>query len=388
MIKQLLLSLLIVTPLIASSQAGAYLSNPVRPRSAALGNVKTILYRDQFSAEHNPAGLGQFNHTLINVSNATLFGQVEQKHISLAYSLWDNATIGYSYMDNTVDNIKRTTSAGIDTGERFGYKASSHRFSTGFKLPYLHDAYLGVAARLMRNRLDTASAQALGIDVGFQATLTPFAKLGVIAENINSPKFSWTTDLGTEEPIPYKLSAGVGINLADNLDIYADISRKENQDAEHHVGIEWHVLSRDSQHLQLRGSITSQRLNAGVGLRVGGITLDYAYTAFNETYMDPSHTVSLSLAFKNKKKIHENPKISLYKFSKQNRVRKNRKQVGISGITQDLKYLWINGEKIVIRRDKKFYHVVPLNDTYTSVEIKGRTKYGKVITTTAEFIKR
>lgn len=388
MIKRLIFSLILVSPIIASSQAGDYLNNPISPRSAALGNVETVLYKDSFSAEHNPAGLGQFNHTLINVSNATLFGEVKQRHISLAYSLWDNATIGYSYMDNVVGNIKRTTSEGVDTGARFGYKASSHRISTGFKLPYLHEAYLGFAGRLMRNELDDAFAQALGIDAGLQVTLTPFAKLGLSGENLNSPKLSWTTDLGTEEAIPYKLSAGLGINLADNLDIYADVSRMENEDAQHHVGIEWHILNRDQEHLQLRAGITPQRLNAGIGLRLFGITIDYAYTRFNETYMDASHTVSLSLAFKNKKKIIENPEISLYKLSEQNRVSKNRNQIGISGITKDLKHLWVNGEKVVIRRDKKFYHVVPLNTTYTSVELKGRTKHGQDIIKTIEFIKR
>ena len=291
-------------------------------------------------------------------------------------------------MDNVVTDIKRTTSEGIDTGGRFGYKALSHRISTGFKLPYLHDAYLGFAARLMRNELDDVYAQALGIDAGLQVTLTPFAKLGIMGENLNSPKFNWTTDLGTEEAIPYKLSTGIGINLADNLDVYADVSRKENEDAEHHVGLEWHVLSREHQHLQLRAGLTPQRINAGVGLRVAGLTIDYAYTAFSETYMDASHTVSLSLAFKNKKKIIENPSISLYKFTTTNKIKKSRKQVGLSGITKDLTKLWINGEKVVIRRDKKFYHVVKLNDTYTSVEVKGRTNYGREITKTIEFVKR
>jgi hypothetical protein len=387
-IRNIILTLILTAPLLASSQAGEYLDNPISPRSAALGNVETGLYKDAFSAEHNPAGLGQFNHTLVNASTARLFGEVQQRHISIGYSLWENATIGYSYMDNTVENIMKTTSEGVDTGVRFGYRALSHRIATGFKLPYLHDAYLGVAARLMRTELDQDYAQALGIDAGLQVTLTPFAKLGVMAENINSPKLVWTTDLGTEEPLPYKLSTGVAINLADNLDIYADISRKENEDAEHHIGIEWHVLSRESQHLQIRGGLAPQKLNAGVGLRFGGVTLDYAYTAFNETYMEASHTMSLSIAMKHKKKAKENPSISLYKYTRTNKVSANRKQVGISGITQDLKSLWINGQKVVIRRDKKFYHIVPLNETYNSIEIKGRTKRGKTITQTIEFIKR
>lgn len=291
-------------------------------------------------------------------------------------------------MDNVVDSIKRTTSDGIDTGETFGYNATSHRVSTGFKLPYLRDSTLGFAARLMKTQLDNANAQALGLDAGLQIAITPFARLGVMGENLNSPKFTWSTDLGTEEAIPYKLSSGLAINLADNLDIYGEVSRRENEDAVHHVGLEWHILNRDSQHLQLRAGLTPQRINAGVGLRIGGLTLDYAYTAFSETYMDASHSISLSVSLKHKERVYTQPQLILHKYTDRNSIGRHRKQLSISGKAYHLKKLKVNNENVTIRPNGTFYHVVLLEDTYTTVTVTGQTQNGNTITKEMEFIKR
>ena len=119
------------------------------------------------------------------------------------------ASIGAGWIQQTTDKIDKTDDFGQSLGQT---DAKNNAFMIGYGQPLGEIASVGVTVKMIKQNLDTYSAQAMGVDLGLLLDLG-IVHLGIDAQNINSPKLSgnsyWDNSKTVSETIPMTLKVGL-----------------------------------------------------------------------------------------------------------------------------------------------------------------------------------
>jgi hypothetical protein len=254
----------------SSADTGArFLKQSDSAEQAALGGGATAMgWNSLFS---NPAGLAGRQEQGIQVGHAQLPQEISIQNLRYAGR---KGGFGYGI------GVLHATSGSIpgydaDFNPLGDFKAREMGVEFGLAGHLCGGLRLGVAGKLIEQSIEDESARGFAGDAGVQLQ-APFARwlvLGAAMRNMGDP----LVFVADEDPLPREFEVGAEIRSR-RLRLLAGATRGEDDLWQADLGLELGLL----EGLQIRGAIEmhperDHRINAGFGLHLGSLRLDYAY---------------------------------------------------------------------------------------------------------------
>lgn len=270
-------------------------------KSAAMGALmgSNIAYStDGNSLVLNPATIREVQHGTVLASTQRIYNQNYLPHHLLVTTLdlpKGLGKLGLSFESMSVSYGDRTLSGETALGITQAFNLREDRISSlnmGYTIKYLAVDY-GTSAGVSgdgSDGMDLGSATAMGVDIGFQATLSKRHWLGVVAHNINTPKIG---SGGAAYNLPRDVQAGFSYAPAQQVITSFMLVTSPGFAPELHAGLEYGLNS----YFTLRAGIQSQpnRLGSGFSFKAKGMTLDYAL--LTHPVLPATHQFALSYDF-------------------------------------------------------------------------------------------
>jgi hypothetical protein len=293
----LLLSILISTVYASETNTGYFLRLNPSARSMAVGEAGVALENGPLAVYWNPANLKQPKSYEVAIMHANYFisdVNYDFASVSLPY---DEATLAFGFSRLAVDDIADSRNALINEGVdwRLDYSkikyfsTADYVFYASYASQLTDEIRIGFSGKFVYRDFSSESGQGIGFDAGI--TWEPYQQLKVaaIAQDVTTTPIFYSTDK-SEYTLP-KLRVGVtypfyfeSIDLTVQPVLQTDmvlekipgsLVRTNGFSLDMPSGLEL----RYSDRFALRGGIDSnQQPTFGAGLRLGGLTLDYAFS--------------------------------------------------------------------------------------------------------------
>lgn len=288
-LKILVLTLWVSSSVLAASDAGveSLFSNGVGARSQAMGGGFVSLSDDASAVYFNPAGLPLLNYQEISLMHMELFEGTNYNFAGWVYPDIKLGGFGFGYFRIGSDDITRTENF-IDQGT-FDYSISQFMASYGKKLN--NTLSFGFSVKLLSQKLDNYSDNAVGVDFGFMGQVSKYIRYGFIARDISQVELELYK---VADKLPVSFAGGLGIKdypLTDKISLTTSFELEliENRDADLHTGGE---LSFENKYF-LRAGYDRDNFAFGAGMNYDRFRLDYAYKILDD--IGDSHRFSLTM---------------------------------------------------------------------------------------------
>jgi len=275
--------------------AGAFLKNGIGVRAISMGKAFVAVADDANAGYWNPAGLAKLSNPQMsfmysNPMNYDVIGGGGVKNIgyhtlsAAIPSPYGSAGINVAYL--SVGDILVVKDASGPTGEKFSDKELG--VIASYANSITDQVRLGLNLKIVRQSLWGEKGSGIGLDIG--ALYEPVLNLmvGVIGENLISPKI---TLLENSNSIPRKMTFGLSYKIMDEKVLLATaIDKAGGRSVKFHLGTEVHPV----KDLAIRAGYTTDtgEISAGIGVRISVIQLDYGFGLLN---LGSTHRVSLTM---------------------------------------------------------------------------------------------
>jgi len=288
---------------LAAIDAAPHLGVGAGARSLGLGGAFTAIADDATSTIWNPAGLPSVEDLTFTVSTTKQSFDRKNNFIGIVKKLGDKSAVGLAVINVGVDGITRYDNQGIEPLEQFDFNSNAFSVSFGHAL---EDFSVGASIRLLTDSFgldDVAGSSKTGfggIDLGvlWHAYSNTFS-YGVAVRNLGG------SIAGSD--IPVLLDVGIAFKiLRKNVATFsADFEQEFVDLGESTTGVRIGAEYLIANTFAIRGGARATRdrrsLFAGFGVNVGGLQLDYALKASDDTVHklddDDTHFVSLSYSY-------------------------------------------------------------------------------------------
>jgi hypothetical protein len=330
--RKLTLNIIVIIAVLLLAQASFALSfdptlGALGARPIGLGRAFVGLADDTNSLFINPAGLGLMDKWSVTSMYTKLLDTVDYRLLGGTYKT-EYGTIGLGYIGTSNPSGYHTGASTDEVFEKISFDTHTLIISYGSRVGELlemedlpEDTLIGASLKFLSQGFtggdqEDKSGSGFNIDLGVMAQLEPWARAGVTLNNVIPEAMSWSS--GANEDMPMRLNVSGAFNLMGPAEtsIYendrpligvldASFGSTEEEGFSLHGGLEW----RPTKHLNIRcgldqantsdgegstGSVTN--LTAGVGLRYGGVTFDYAYHQDGNLEANQSHYFSISFS--------------------------------------------------------------------------------------------
>lgn len=333
-----------------------FLAIGVSARALGMSNASVASVNDVTAGFWNPAGLSLINQDLqVAAMHSEYFAGIAKfDYLSIARTLREkDMAVGVSFIRFGVDDIPNTLRWKIDgvyddsritsfsaADYAFIFSLSKQRFSYGQRRKDATEDTksfrIGANAKIVHRKVGKfAHSWGFGIDAGAQYYLKKL-RLAVMAKDITTTFNGWSFDFTEEEKIvlaqtnneipissleltmpKFLLGAAYTFDFTEKISLLAELNLDMTTDGKRDVVISAKPVSIDPHlgieadydkfiffragigNIQLRSTndegkkITTIQPNLGVGFRIKGVTIDYAYSNIGKSLGYYSHVVSL-----------------------------------------------------------------------------------------------
>ncbi len=310
-----IMTLISVMPCFAGEYGAEFLTIGGGAKTSALGGAAVANTTDATSTYWNPAAISQIRRYAVAFMYAPLFDGLEDYHFVSAVTTFNRwGSLGLTWIRLGIADIPIYPPLESTHEERLSsrlHQPSPHpdgylqdienawfiSYATvpeevrGLDIP--NQMSFGGSIKYIRQQLGSARGDGLGFDMALLLRMqhpVGHMAVGMTLQNAFGSSVIWTTK--HEDRIISNLKLGVAYNptkrvlsnftLAVDLDIFYTLIP--------HVGIEYQLLNL----LSLRAGLDDMNPTLGVGLRIAGFTVDYAFTSYD---LANAHRVSLHAAF-------------------------------------------------------------------------------------------
>ncbi len=293
----------------------AFLLVPIGGRATALGQAAVAARGTPDAAFWNPAGLASMTNSEFALHYASTFAS-ENSALSLALVSEDVGVLGFSVYVADLGSQDVTTPLGSSVGR---LSPKHLRFLTSLATEIAHSVALGINYKVIQFRQDCSGtcvspSGALfesivgtthAIDAGLQYSVGPENTfiLGIVVKHAGA---SLQLDAADQaDPLPTRIQVGglyrLPIEHSENVDVrlLADLAEDwgNYNDPEARVGIE--VSYGEAVHIRSGYAFlesANRGPSVGLGLQLGGLTLDFARVFFEEPTLKEPFFVTLRAA--------------------------------------------------------------------------------------------
>ena len=336
-----------LTTSFAQKYSNEFLSIGVGAAAQSMGNAQVASVSDATSGFWNPAGLANIKSDMqVSFMHAEWFASIgNYDYLSIAKPISDGKrTLGLSIIRFGIDNIPNTLSLyesdgtiNYDNIKPFSAVDYAFLFSYAQKLKSDKLSIGGSAKVIHRTIGPFATSWGFGFDLGLQYHVTDNFTIGLLGKDITTTFNAWDINFTEEEKEVLEVTGNdIIINSVeitrpsiilgfayqqrfDKVGLLAEVNANLTTDGERNVLVSANPISLDpvagiqldyNERVYLRGGVNtiqkeidltgtefwSVNPNIGIGVKLGTLRLDYAFTNVgeqsNNTY---SHIVSLVL---------------------------------------------------------------------------------------------
>jgi len=325
----------------AAKYAGAFMDDGGGARALAMGGAFTPVATDPSAAYWNPAGLSLLTSRQVMLMHSERFGDlIDRDYVSyvqpVSWSLLggSRAGIGVSlirlgiddipFTDHLFDQLDTDGDGIVSRTETFGL------FELQDQIRFVSDAeyalflsygerlgswHVGGSFKMINQSVGQYSSWGIGVDLGFlRQGVWKNLDFGVKLQDITTTPLSWNTDDGTVESIAPAVIPGMAyrmplpqwdmsILIASSFETRFENRGEADQYSSGSMSTNVHVGGEVgfSDRVFLRGGFDSdwgtQAITAGVGFRLPGLVIDYAYAGDTLGIDEVTHRISLTAGF-------------------------------------------------------------------------------------------
>jgi len=278
----------------AGTSGGLILDTPVGARAIAMGEAYTAQADDASSLYWNPAGLALLNQSQASFIYNQSFQSMSYQNGSVATPL-ENGGIGGSLSYLSFGQINGFDTSRNPTGDVNAYSGVA---TLGGGL-LLGPFSLGLNVKPVRAQLADVSATGVAGDAGGIWTLQREIYGGTL--RFGATVRNWGTglkfiDQNDPFPLQWRLGAAAVQMMDKKLNVSVDVGQERDVKAAGYFGVEYWIIPMIALRAGYTG--TDQQGNgarAGLGLKIGDFSFDYAYSAYGDLGM--SHRYEISWRF-------------------------------------------------------------------------------------------
>lgn len=286
-------------------------SDALDPSRIGMGARSLGMGRAQAAAEDlgsifvNPANAAALTRFSLTSMFTRIMEDVNYSMLGAAFPLREGTagTLAFSYMGIGVSDIAQTR---LDSDSRpvlvdtFDYSNQLMVFSYAKEITE-QVAWGGSFKLFLRDfaGINQGSASGFDLDLGVLMQLSHNLRCGVSLQNLLPPAMAglyWGTNL--KEDIPLNMKIGMGYNPRKDILLLGDVDSLGNL----HFGAEWMpremlALRAGTERIPVTNWEAVMNYTMGVGLKLGGVNLDYAYYLDSTLDANSSHYMSLGIEF-------------------------------------------------------------------------------------------
>ena len=271
-----------------------FLELPAGARAIALGSAYTSVSGDPFSAYYNPAGLAGLDKLSVGLMHAAYFQDISYEYGVFAAPAGKLGVLAVSAQSLSVGRLAEIDKTGAQTGDSL--KPNDTALSAIFA-KRLGALDLGVTAKYIRSQIRDSASTIAG-DLGLQAKAGKYS-FGFSVLNVGRGlKFH-----GEESGLPTTARIGASARLSPELFFSVDGIAPKGAGPLIAAGAEYGLVSGRKMKMTARAGYNSRYasgkldgfpgINAGAGLALGGLNIDYAWSLYGE--LGTVHRFSFSL---------------------------------------------------------------------------------------------
>lgn len=298
-----------VKPLSAAEYSGtsafSFLNIPDGARATAMGQAFTSVPNDVQGLPYNPASLATMIANQVSFEHLSYVEGVTQEAVEFGHAGGrEEASWGLQTNYLQVGGIPRTVATDLPTGDGFTQTGdfSTYDMDLGGTLagPVMEDLMVGTTVKLLRESLADASSNAGAFDVGMIYEANDERSWNFGASMLNLGLASKFADAAVQ--LPWTFRAGVSGQPFAQWLFTTDFVKRQDLSGEFDVGAEVTPRKAFSLRVGYRYQLTTPDLGSlsgfsvGVGLRVGSMSLDYAFVPMGDLGL--TNRVSLNIRFK------------------------------------------------------------------------------------------
>lgn len=282
----------------AGTSSAAFLRIGWGARPAAMGDAFTGAADDVDSLYWNPAGLTYVKRLQQAFNHNSWIEGVNVEHASFAVRRDKLSVLGAGVGYVNIGDIDRADKYGNAAGF---YSASDMVFMFSYARVLKPGLSGGATFKIIRERIESASAQSFALDAGAVYELNSRIKLGATLKNLGTG----ITLAKTPGPLPLGLRVGAAYEFSKVLLLTSDISLPFDDSLGLHLGGEYLYPSTiKGVRLALRAGVKTSGMSylgalsavsLGFGAEKGSIGLDYALSPYGDFGL--AHRLSLKIKF-------------------------------------------------------------------------------------------
>lgn len=309
-----------------------FLSLGVGARALAMGNAQNASVNDVTSAYWNPSGLAQLEGIQVGALHSEWFaGIAKYDYAGVALPISNGKrTLGLSAIRFGVDDIPNTLfiiepDGSINYNNVTTFSAADYAFLLSYAQKVGEKLNVGANIKVIHRTVGSfAKSWGFGLDVGAQYAVNENFTLGLTIKDLTTTLNAWSFGFTEEEKemlaltdnvIPVNsveltgqraiLGAAYNFNISEKLQLLTEANLDFTFDGQRNVLVKSDFMSIDPHFglelgfdntIFLRGGInniqqftddldgstfTSSQPNAGLGIKIKELQIDYAFTGFN-----------------------------------------------------------------------------------------------------------
>lgn len=282
----------------AGTSSAAFLRIGWGARPAAMGDAFTAAADDVDALYWNPAGLNQIKRLQQTFGHNNWLDGLNAEHAAFALRRDPKSVIGAGVGFLSYGDIERGNKFGFTEGF---YSASDMSLLFSYARQLKPRLAVGGTFKIIRERIESDTAQSFALDAGAQYDYSPKLKLGATLKNLGTG----LTLSKTSGSLPMALRAGAAYQYRKDLLLTSDVSLAFDDALSLHFGGEYlYPTMVKGVRLALRAGFKTSSLgylgalsglSLGFGLEKGGLGLDYALSPYGDFGM--AHRLSLKIKF-------------------------------------------------------------------------------------------
>ena len=293
-------------------------------RACGMGEAFTVIGQDASALFYNPAGIGEIDANFdLSVGGTQWISDINYLYLAGAFNADIWGSFGFSLM---VPDYGEFYGTRVDPNATAGYvdigifhvnafcagvayaREFTDKFTVGLQTKYVSqhlgssligvfEDTIAVDTIVRENEIST-----LSYDFGllFYPGFKSFA-FGMSVRNF-SPRVAYEV-VGFETPLTFAL--GVGMDILDlfgeypdySLNIGADMLHPRDAEEQYHLGTEFAYKDMLFLRAGYKFNYYAEGLNAGVGIQLSGVKLDYSYSAYDLQGFDMVNRASAGFSF-------------------------------------------------------------------------------------------
>ena len=305
-ITVLCLVMIIVFPLLVfargpGTSSASFLKIDMSARPVGMGNAFCGIADDINAIQWNPGGLTQIEQQEVILTHNEWIQGIRLEFLGYAFPVDENWTLGATVNYLYVTGLVGRDINGDETGRIFGGNDGVLTLSGSRKID--KDISVGANFKIIRESVEDKSDMAYAGDIGVLYKIPKFKISGIKISGIKVgaaiQNFGTQIRLYEESfPLPLNLKIGLGYEPIEGAIFGLDVNQPIDNRVNAMVGGEYWLFDLAALRVGYKykqDENTGIGITAGLGFKLGGWHLDYAYVPFGD--LGTTHRISLNIKF-------------------------------------------------------------------------------------------